>query len=57
MTKLVLMGMTVLLLSGCMITDREARFYTRSEIDAIDARAQCRALARNLIQLARCDGR
>ena len=47
-----------LLLSGC-ITDRgaEVRFYTASDIDAMNARIQCRALARNLIQLSRCDGR
>ena len=47
-----------LTLSGC-ITDRGAdvRFYTASDIDAINARAQCRAMARNLVAVARCDGR
>jgi len=56
MTKLVLL-LVPLLLSGC-ITDREAAiFYTRAEVDAINAGAQCRALARNLVQIARCDVR
>jgi hypothetical protein len=55
--KYVLLGMLALTLSGCMITDREALFYTRAEVDGIQARSECRMLARNLVQVARCDGR
>jgi len=46
-----------LLLSGC-ITDREAAlFYTRADVDAITADMQCKQLARNLVQVARCETR
>jgi len=44
-------------LSGCVITDREALYYTRADIDAINARSECRWIARNMLQMARCDGR
>jgi hypothetical protein len=44
-----------LLLSGCMVTDREGPlFYTRADVDAITAEMQCKALARNLVQISRC---
>ena len=47
--------MLVLTLGGC-ITDREAaNYYTRAEVDALTAGVQCRAMARNLLQIARCD--
>jgi hypothetical protein len=55
--RLIWLGMLALSLSGCMITDREALFYTRADVDAINARSECRMLARNLVQIARCDGR
>jgi len=46
-----------LLLSGC-ITDREtALFYSRADVDAITAEMQCKALARNLVQISRCETR
>lgn len=56
-------------LGGCMVTDRYAenevvterfladRFYTRAEIDAINAESQCRLMARNLVQVYRCGAR
>ena len=52
-------------LTGCVTAeDRFAidqqvalRGYTRAEVDALNARSECRALARTLIQVARCDGR
>lgn len=50
----VLLAVTV---SGCMVTDREATYYTRSEVDAIAARVECRSMARTLIQIYRCEGR
>jgi hypothetical protein len=51
-----------LLLSGCVTTDREVsayleRYYTRAEVDAISAEMACRQLARNLVQVARCNRR
>ena len=57
MTRLIVLGMLALTLSGCVITDREALYYTRADVDAIQARSECRMLARNLVQIARCDGR
>ena len=57
MTRLIVLGMLALTLSGCMITDREVLYYTRADVDAIQARSECRGLARNLVQIARCDGR
>jgi hypothetical protein len=51
-TMLLLLTVT---LGGCMVTDREAIYYTRADIDAITAAQECRALARNLLQIARCD--
>ena len=56
--RLIISGLAALLLSGC-ITDRGAdvRFYTAADIDAMNARTQCRAIARNLVQMTRCDAR
>jgi hypothetical protein len=55
----------LLLLSGCMtIEERRAldeayllRFYSRADVDAINAQAACKAQARNLVQVARCETR
>ena len=51
-------------LAGCLtLEDRAAldtvalRGYSRAEVDALNARSECRLLARNLVQIARCDGR
>ena len=52
-----LLGMLALVLNGCVITDREQLYYTRADVDAIQARSECRMLARNLVHIARCDGR
>jgi hypothetical protein len=47
-----------LMLSGCMVTDREAAlFYSRADVDAITAEMQCKNIARNLVQIARCETR
>ena len=56
MTKIVVLGMTMLL-GGCMVVDREALYYTRSDVDAVNAGIQCRQLAKTLVQVARCDVR
>jgi outer membrane lipopolysaccharide assembly protein LptE/RlpB len=57
----------VLPLTACAVPLREettlpvvARLpevYSRSETDAINAQAECKRLARNLVQIARCDVR
>jgi hypothetical protein len=57
MNKMLALGMLALTLSGCVITDREQIYYTRADVDALNARSECRLLARNLVQIARCDGR
>jgi hypothetical protein len=59
--KYVLLVMLALTLSGCL-TDREAlilqsHYYNRGDIDAINAEAECKRLARNLVQVARCSNR
>lgn len=42
-------------LTGCMITDdRNVRYYTQAEVDAINAEIACRRLARNLLQIEQC---
>ena len=54
-----------LLLTSCLTLDEQRqidetyrfRFYSRAEVDALNARSECRLLARNLVQIARCDGR
>jgi len=51
-------------LGGCLTTE-EALFInssfdrvpTRPELEARDAQAACKAMARNLVQIARCDVR
>lgn len=58
MSKLVMLGMLAVL-SGC-VTDQDvnllaSNYYSRSDVDAITAQAQCKALARTLVQIARCD--
>jgi hypothetical protein len=57
MTKAILLVLAAVALSGCMVTDREATYYTRAEIDAMAARMECRATARTIIQIYRCDSR
>jgi hypothetical protein len=57
--RTILFGMLGLALSGCVTTDREVsayleRYYTRADVDAINAEMACRQLARNLVQVARC---
>ena len=45
-----------LLLGGCVTAD-PVRVYTRAEVDAINAEAACKTLARSLLQVARCEVR
>jgi hypothetical protein len=53
-------ALIVLPLAGCVTTDREVsayleRYYTRAEVEAINAEMACKQLARNLVQIARCE--
>jgi len=52
--RVFLLGMT-LVLGGCW-TVREPVLPTQAEINAENARIQCRAIARTLVQIARCNG-
>jgi len=54
MRGIILLGMA-LLMGGCVVSDREQLFYTRAEIDAITIRMECKQMARNYLQLSRCD--
>ena len=54
--KLVYISILAVLLTNCTLTMRDA-YYTRSEIDAINARKICLSMARTLVQVARCDVR
>jgi len=52
-----------LLLTGCLTLEEQRqvdemyrfRYYTRAEVDAINAAIVCREQARNLVQIARCN--
>jgi hypothetical protein len=48
-------------LAGC-VTDQDVawlatNYYSRADVDAINAEKACRQLARNLVQIARCEVR
>lgn len=51
----------VSLLSGCVTAEDvaflAANYPTRSEIAAVNAEAACKLMARNLVQIARCEVR
>lgn len=42
----------VVVLSGCQHVPE--RYYTRADVDAINAEMACRNLARNLLQIEKC---
>lgn len=47
-----------LALSGCVgYREKQVEFVTQEELAAREARIQCRALARTVIQMDRCNGR
>jgi hypothetical protein len=60
--KLSVVIISSFLLNGCALftTEREAvipeppPFYTQAEVDALNAEIQCKNLARNPVQIARC---
>ena len=56
---IVLLLAAVAVLDGCTYQMREPvalvdPFYTRGEVDAINAEQNCRAMARSLLQAQRC---
>jgi len=53
--RVLVMGMLVLSLGGCLATTREALVYTRAETDAINAETACKLMARTLVQISRCE--
>ena len=55
--RAIVLALLGLALGGCVITDREQVYYSRADVDAINAEAQCKQLARNLVQIARCETR
>ena len=61
--RLILLGMLVLPIGGCWVYERPLTveptvgIYSKSEIDAINAQTECKRLARNLVQISRCDVR
>jgi len=60
MTRLIVLGMASVSLSGCLTAEDRVVFndyYTRSQVDYINAEQQCKTLARTLVQIARCDVR
>jgi hypothetical protein len=61
MGKAVLILLLALPLAGC-ITDREegaflAGYYSRADVDALNATIACKQAARTLVQIARCEVR
>ena len=57
MKELFTFGSLFIALTGCTVTDRDQVYYTQSEVNAITAEMQCRNMARNLLQIARCEVR
>jgi len=66
--RLILLGMLVLPIGGCWVYERPlyerqltveptVGIYSKSEVDAINAEAECKRMARNLVQIARCEVR
>ena len=60
MIKFITSVMLTILLGGCITAEDRYVFndyYTRSQVDAINAEQQCKLLARNLVQINRCEVR
>jgi hypothetical protein len=60
MTRFIVLGMLAVSLGGCITAEDRYVFndyYSRSQIDAINAEQQCKLLARNLVQINRCEVR
>lgn len=56
--RTVLLVILAVVLSSCVgYRETRVKFVTEEEAAARDARIECRRIARNLVQIARCDGR
>ena len=61
--RMILLGLLVLPVGGCWVYERPLTveptvgIYSKSEIDAINAQTECKRLARNLVQISRCEVR
>ena len=55
--RLIVLALLGMALGGCVITDREQIYYSRADVDAINAEMSCKQLAKNLVQIARCETR
>ena len=53
--RVFILGMLALTLGGCMVSDRETLVYSAAEVNAINAEAACKQLARSLVQISRCE--
>ena len=49
-----LLVVLAVLLSGCIVVTERPAYYTRYEMDAINAEVACRSMARNMLQMERC---
>ena len=49
--------LVVLLVPGCTYNTENRDGYTRAEVDAMNIEAACKAQARSLLQVARCETR
>jgi hypothetical protein len=55
--KIIAIGLLAMLLSGCLAVTRDPIVVTQQEFEATNARAECKRLARTLVQISRCDNR
>lgn len=60
-SRFILMFAAVASLSGCITLEDQrtidaivSQGYTRAQVDHLNAEAQCKLLARNLVQIERC---
>jgi hypothetical protein len=53
----IVLVLLAVLLSGCLIVTERPPFYTRYEVDAINAELACRNMARTVLQIERCSVR
>ena len=54
MIRLLPAMLLTLALAGCATTVDLTDYYSRADVDAINAETACRQMARNLVQVSRC---
>jgi hypothetical protein len=60
--KIIALCLLLLSVSGCTrqrigLDMEDPDVYKRAEVDAINAVAECKAMARNMVQISRCETR